>query len=238
LGLNETGFTKQRKKLTIWLKISIFILAVVIVLGTVAGFAYWRYIYPTAEIMPGIFAVRTHNNGMPMGNFFLLEADDKYIAIDAGADKTETEKGLLKLGISADDVVAVLITHSHWDHVGSLDLFSNAVIYTGGTQHEIYPEKRHEIILNDEMIRIMGRLVQCFYTPGHTIDSVCYLVDGKYLFAGDLFVTTNDSPFEERYDKDWQLECREKMLELEDVEYIFTGHFGLFKDVEFFRRWF
>ena len=81
-------------------------------------------------------------------------------------------------------------------------------------------------------------LFRSLYTPGHTIDSVCYLVDGKYLFVGDLFVTTNDSPFEKRYDKDLQLLYREKMLELESAKYVFTGHFGLLKNIKFFKWWF
>jgi len=230
--------TKSKKKLSVGKKIIIVLAAVVLTLGAVVGVAYWKYVYPTGKVMPGLYTIRTHNNGLPMGNFFLMQAGEDYIAIDAGGNNTETESGLQKLGISADDIVAVFITHAHWDHIGSLDLFDKAVIYTGNTEGSTFPNMPHQVISNNGIIEVSGVSIQCLYTPGHTIDSVCYLIDGKYLFVGDLFVTTNDSPFEKRYDKGVQLEYREKMLAIESVEYVFTGHFGFFKDVSFFRWWF
>jgi len=231
---------KTKKKLPIWAKVSIVILALILILAATAAVAYRRYIYPTGEIMPGLYAVRTHRNGMPMGNFFLMRAGEKYIAFDAGADNTENENGLKRLGISAEDVVAVFITHYHWDHIASIGLFENAVIYTGNTENSGFPDIPHRIMSDGEIIEFYGVSVQCFYTPGHTADSVCYVVSGKYLFVGDLLVTTNDPPppNPRRYDAELQLHHREKMLGLDGVEYVFTGHFGLFKSVRFFRwRW-
>ena len=138
---------QQKKKLTNGTKILIVLLSFVIVLGSAAGIAYWRYVYPTGKIMPGVYAIRVHNNGMPMGNFFLLQADDGFVAIDAGGDITETEEGFKKLGISADDVIAVFVTHAHWDHVGSLSIFSNAVIYTGNTEGSEFPDIPHVMMM-------------------------------------------------------------------------------------------
>ena len=177
---------------------------------------------------------------MPMGNFYLMRAGDKYIAIDAGADNTETVDGLKRLGISAGDVVAVFITHAHWDHIGSLDLFENAVVYGGNIKDGEYPELLHHTLADREIIEISDLSIKIFHTPGHTADSVCYLINGKYLFVGDLFVTTNQPPppNPRRYDTELQLQYREEMLGLDGVEYVFTGHFGLFKNVRFFRwRW-
>jgi len=229
---------KSKKKLPARKKILLIILVVIAVLVTLAAVAYSRYIYPTGEIMPGIFAVRSDRNGVPMGNFFLKQNGEKYIAIDAGSDNIQTENELLKLGVSAGDVEAVFVTHSHWDHIGSLDLFHNATIYTGNTEGSDFPGVPHKIMTDGEIIELCDISVECFYTPGHTIDSVCYLIDGKYLFVGDLFVTTNDSPFEARYSKELQLAYREEMLSIYGVEYVFTGHFGLFKDARFYRWWF
>jgi len=200
--------------------------------------AYWRFVYPTGRVISGLYAIRTHNNGIPMGNLFLLQAGDNYIAIDTGGDYAETETGLRKLGISANDIIAVFVTHSHWDHIGALSLFDSATIYTGDTEHSAFPNVPHQVMTEGEIIELSGILIQCLYTPGHTIDHVCYLVDGSYLFAGDLFITTNDSPFEKRYDKELQLEYRDKMLGLDGIKYVFTAHFGLFKDVRFYRWWY
>jgi len=230
---------KARKKLSVFRKALFVALAILLVIMSTAAVAYWRYVYPTAKVMPDLYAIRTHNNGMPMGNLFLLQIGNEYIAIDAGADIDQTENGLSKLGLPANDVVAVFITHAHWDHIGSLELFENATIYTGNTENSEFPDIPHRVLSDSETIRLSGMSIQCFYTPGHTIDSVCYLVNGKYLFVGDLLVSTNDPPppIPKRYDKDLQLLYREKILDMDEVEYVFTGHFGLFKDVRLFRWW-
>ena len=103
--------TKRKRKLTPGRIILVCFLTLVLVLVAAAAVAYTRYVYPTGEILRDVFAIRTHQNGMPMGNLFLIQADDKYIAVDAGADDTETENGLRECGISASDIVAVFITH-------------------------------------------------------------------------------------------------------------------------------
>ena len=231
--------SEPKKKLTA-LKTTLFIvLASVLLLAATAAVAYTRYLYPTGEIMPGLYAIRTQRNGMPMGNFFLMRAGDKYIAIDAGAGGAETEEGLQRLGIFADDVVAVFITHAHWDHIGSLSLFENAVVYGGNIREGEYPDTSHHMLTEGEIVEISDLSTQIFHTPGHTADSVCYLINGNYLFVGDLLVTTNEPPppNPRRYDVESQLMYRENMLGLDGVKYVFTGHFGLFKDVRFFRWW-
>ena len=187
--------------------------------------------------MTGVYAVRSDRNGIPMGNFFLMQIGDEYIAFDAGADSIQADKGLQKLGIPPDRVVAVFITHTHWDHIGALDRFDQATIYTGNTKNCEVPDTPRRIMPDGEIVELSGMQIQCIYTPGHTIDSVCYIVDNKYLFSGDLFVTTNDPPppNPKRYNKELQLLYREQMLGIDGVEYVFTGHFGLFKDIRFFR---
>jgi len=224
-----------KNKLSKGARVALILCATIIfLLCAVAGVAYWRYIHPTGKVMPDIYAVRTNNGRLPMGNFFLVEAEDKYIAIDAGADNSQTEKGLKKLKISADDVVAVFITHSDWDHIGSLDMFNKATIYTGNTEGSSFPVGTpHAIMKDNESIEVSGRTVKCFYTPGHKIDSVCFLVDGKYLFVGDLFVSEN---MPNTYDAELMRSYQKKMLQVEGVEYIFNGHYGLHKKAEHFRR--
>ena len=222
-----------KKKLSTGKKISLVFLALILALVTAAAVAYSRYLHPTGEIMPGLYAVRSGGNGNPMGNFFLLEFGEKYIAIDAGADNIQTENELKKLGISANDVAAVFVTHSDKDHIGSLSLFENAAIYTGNTENSQFPDIPHQIMSDGEIIELSGMSIECIYTPGHTIDSVCFLIDGKYLFVGDLLSPAHTA----RYREELQISNREKVLGTEGAEYVFNGHFGLIKDVGFF-RWF
>lgn len=56
------------------------------------------------------------------GNCIALTIDDSTILIDAGIAKTKIEKALLEVGIKANDVQAVFITHAHGDHTKGLPL--------------------------------------------------------------------------------------------------------------------
>jgi len=235
---------KKRKKLII-----IIIIISIILISLVITFisAYSRYLYPTGEVISGIYTIKVDNpyNNASMGNFFLISAGEKYIAIDTGADSKHSEIQLNRLGISPNDIIAVFITHSDWDHIGSLPLFTQATIYTSVTEFQYMntarftslttiPELPHIIINDGEIIELYCRTIKCIYTPGHTSDSVSFLVDDKYLFVGDLFINPNLA----RYDTELQVLHRNMVLDIDGVEYIFTGHFGLFKDVRFFRWWY
>jgi glyoxylase-like metal-dependent hydrolase (beta-lactamase superfamily II) len=194
--------------------------------------------------MPGLYAVRNDRNNVPMVNFFIMQAGEKYIAIDAGYDSSQTENALQWLGISADDVVAVFITHSDYDHIGGIKLFKNAATYSWDTEFRYAeavrfapafdkPDIPHHTMADGEVVELHGRTIQSFHTSGHKSDSLSFVVDGKYLFVGDLLVTLNNAQ-----DAELQELSRRKVLSMDGVEYIFTGHFGLFKGAWFFRWWY
>lgn len=50
------------------------------------------------------------------GNATLVEADDQRVLIDCGFTIKETESRLQRLGVSADSLTALLVTHEHGDH--------------------------------------------------------------------------------------------------------------------------
>ena len=222
---------QAKKRLPTWKKILLVTLAVVILFMAIVVFAYFRYLHPTGRIMPGIYAIRNDNNGIPFVNFFLFQIGEQYIAFDAGSDHVQTERTLQRLDIAASDISAVFLTHGDRDHMGSLHLFDNATIYTGPI--ELYAFDHH-IMPDGNIIEIGGVSIQVIYTPGHTSGCVIYLVDSRYLFVGDLLVSPNHA----RYDMALQIENQEKALGIEGVAYVFTGHFGLFRSIGLFRWWF
>ena len=116
-------------------------------------------------------------------------------------------------------IVAILITHGHWDHISSLekicDEFPNANVYISEEEvdfltdpnlnlskpafDEGYPIKiinylpKHLIKVNDgDTIKEAGFVINVIHTPFHTKGSVCYFVESeKALFSGDtLFFST------------------------------------------------
>jgi len=235
---------RTRKKIAIWKKIAIVFSALMLVFVAIATFAYSRYLHSTGEIMPGLYAVQNNRNRMPMVNFFIMRAGEKYIAFDAGSDSEQTQNALRRLGISPSDVIAVFITHSDWDHVGALHLFYNASVfsydtefrYASGFAASVFerPDSPHYTLADGEIVELYGRSILTLHTPGHTSDSISFVVDGRYLFTGDLFVNPNLA----RYDRELQIFYQTKILEMEGVQYVFTGHFGLFKSIRLFHWWF
>jgi len=179
---------------------------------------------PTGELVPGIYAIRNIRNNIPFVNFFVVRINEnKYIAIDAGMDSTQSSNELNKINISANNVVAVFITHNHFDHIGSLSIFTNATVFTGNTTLLDIP---HQIMLDGEIMEISNLFIQCIYTPGHTKDSVSYLVNGKYLFVGDSLVNHPNNE-----DNELRTQSIEKLTNIEGIEYIFTAHHGFTRNV-------
>ncbi len=70
------------------------------------------------------------------GNATLIQYGNTLIQVDMGVPLKRLNEGLAALGKSVEDISAVLITHEHYDHVGTLSLLRKRGIKayaTGGT---------------------------------------------------------------------------------------------------------
>ena len=156
-------------------------------------------------MIPGanIFAVKNNRNSV-----FFIKTENGYIMVDAGSDEKGLEASLKENEINADDVNWILITHSDYDHVASLPLFTNAEIYMGedeiglvnGTvKRNMFSNNRLPVgtdeitLLSDrQLLSFEDISVECIKMPGHTNGSMVYLIDGQYLFTGDAFKVIDD----------------------------------------------
>ena len=72
------------------------------------------------------------------GNGTLVSSDNTYVLVDCGFSLRETERRLVRLGISPHQLSAILVTHEHADHVHGVGLLSrryNLPVYMSrGTQ--------------------------------------------------------------------------------------------------------
>lgn len=59
------------------------------------------------------------------GNLTYIESDNAKILIDIGLSCKETEKRLSLLGVTGNQIDAILITHEHSDHIKGLDVFAS-----------------------------------------------------------------------------------------------------------------
>lgn len=109
----------------------------------------------------------------------------------------------IRAATEGEEIVAVLITHTHNDHSPGARLLldhcnastygygphgagkntvDNVVVEEGGDL-EFVPD---EAVQHSDVIEIGGLEVSCVYTPGHTSNHICYRLElEKTLFTGD-----------------------------------------------------
>lgn len=87
------------------------------------------------------------------------------------------------------ELAAVLLTHSHFDHVNAvkpLQKLYQPQIYMSAKEIEFdkYDCDNLNPVTDNEIIKVGDTEVTCLVTPGHTVGSACFLVPG-HLFTGD-----------------------------------------------------
>lgn len=134
---------------------------------------------------------------------WLLQVDSSIIVIDPGSSQVVSDYITAK----KLNLIAILLTHAHLDHAGGVDELVNLynipvygsplIIDNQCVATKIIALKEYQ---NLELFPDIQ--IKPIYTPGHTFDSISYLVNAnnrEYLFCGDtLFaggcgrVFTND----------------------------------------------
>jgi glyoxylase-like metal-dependent hydrolase (beta-lactamase superfamily II) len=121
-----------------------------------------------------------------------MESSGSYIVFDTGVNPFLAGLGLKKLGINKDKVSHVFLTHSDYDHIGGLGLYKNAEVYISAEKKRL--GSIHA--LNDrDVVNVNKDSIQIIFSPGHTDDSACYLINGKILVAGDTLRISCDKRF-------------------------------------------
>jgi glyoxylase-like metal-dependent hydrolase (beta-lactamase superfamily II) len=111
-------------------------------------------------------------------------ADDaRTVLVDAGAGFDAVSHVRSDVG---DGLDAVVLTHTHSDHVGNVDALREAFgVETSGFDPD-HPAVDRPIADGDRL-RMGRREFVALHTPGHREDHLCFLsTDGAVLFAGDL----------------------------------------------------
>jgi glyoxylase-like metal-dependent hydrolase (beta-lactamase superfamily II) len=85
------------------------------------------------------------------------------------------------------NVVKVLETHGHWDHIQAVPAVREAGIDVGVTPDDAGMLPSYDFLLEDDSVFEVGRLrLKTIHTPGHTPGSMCFLLEGApVLFSGD-----------------------------------------------------
>ena len=122
-------------------------------------------------------------------------------------------------------LVKVIDTHIHADHVtgaGKLRDKTKCVTIMG----EHTPTDAVEVkVKDDEIIKLDKLNFRALYTPGHTSDSFCFLMD-NYLFSGDTLLIngTGRTDFQNGNSKDAYNSIINRLLKLPEKTLLYPAH--------------
>ena len=142
-------------------------------------------------------AVDTHVLGPTQTNCYVVRADpaaQQAVVIDPGFEGFEP----------GHDVAAILITHTHYDHIGAVAELANATqapVYVPRGEREVLAHAdeiygafgvdvrpwtggAHEVT-GDQQLELAGIGFETASVPGHSPDHVAYYAE-PYLFSGDV----------------------------------------------------
>lgn len=177
------------------------LIGLVLLVGAAVFFLRWNRtrFAPPEPIKAGMAEVR-----QSLVSTYGVRTTNGVVLVDAGIDPAGTAiDALLKsLNADRDDVLAILLTHGHFDHTAAVPLFPHAVVYGGAADAGLAAgtEKPHQLmakmilpIMQPPSVNItqpieaegkVGSFGRAFPLPGHTEGSMAYLIDGV-LFVGD-----------------------------------------------------
>ncbi|TCK27825.1 MBL fold metallo-hydrolase [Pseudonocardia endophytica] len=128
-------------------------------------------------------------------NHMTLDGTNSWVLSDLGSparvvvDPGEDDGEHLEQLADGPPVALVLLTHHHHDHAGGIDRF---VELTGAPVRALDPSlcRRAEPLTDGETMFVAGVNIRVIATPGHTADSLSFLVGGNdpALLTGDTIL--------------------------------------------------
>ncbi len=183
--------------------------------------------------------VATAHNGILNQKTYVLVKGKNAIIIDAGAELEDVKKV-----VQNKKVLAVLITHCHFDHIWCVEDYIKewdmpVYIFGGAEEKFLDSNKNCSNIIRDrktfdvnqdniryfeDRFKVGDFEIEVIKTPGHSADSVSFLIE-KSLFPGDLVLggSIGRTDLYDSNDRDmWDsLEKLEKI----DFEMAYPGHY-------------
>lgn len=117
---------------------------------------------------------------------YLIYDGTSGVAVDPAGDPEFLRDAIAESGIK--NIGQILLTHEHPDHCDALMSLKNAFPHAEICGH---PGNRVAVrhLSDGESVRCGDCLIKTLFTPGHSRDSVSYLVNDEALLTGDtLFV--------------------------------------------------
>jgi hydroxyacylglutathione hydrolase len=182
--------------------------------------------------MPTTLELRTRPVGPYRMNSYALvcPATKQSVLIDPG-DEPDGLQEMLK----GTQALAILLTHTHFDHVGALAEMKARLqvplMLHRGPHAEGFETEADRWLEDGDRLSVGEHTLRIFFTPGHTADQVCYAIEG------DSRVLVGDTIFDGGPGKTWSVEgfqttlktLREVILRWSDETVCYPGHGASFR---------
>ncbi|MEU0542595.1 MBL fold metallo-hydrolase [Nocardia sp. NPDC005978] len=160
------------------------------------------------QVTPSAAVVLADNpSGMTLQgtNTWLLRAPGHtgWVVVDPGPKDREHTAAIVRA--TGGDVALILITHEHADHTGGIDHLVEATGSPVRAKASKFLRGAGTNLSDGEVIEAAGLRITVLATPGHTEDSLSFLVDGPddadaALITGDTVLGSGTTVLESRDD--------------------------------------
>lgn len=153
-----------------------------------------------------------------------LVTGDRTVLVDVGNDFDV----VARIREHVDEIDAVVLTHTHPDHVGNLAAVTEVFDVSVSGYDQDAPGVDREIADGDSVV-LGDHTYTALHTPGHKDDHLClYATDPAILFAGDLVFENGGfgrTDLEEG-DRSLLVESIQRVLETvdSDLDVLYAGH--------------
>ena len=161
------------------------------------------------QVTPHVYACHVDDGavGHPGGsnNYFVGDPAEEMILIDTGQHDRSWTQQILDYyeSLGKPKITGIAITHGHADHYGGVDKVFDAM---GEPEVRCHPKltKTLETLVPKESIKPVrsrevlrtggGAALRCIFTPGHSVDHVCFHFAGeRVLFTGDTILGSSSA---------------------------------------------
>ena len=160
------------------------------------------------QVTPHVYVMHIDDDSVfhPGGsnNYFVGDPRGEMLLVDTGDQQREWTQSILDYyeRLGRPRLSAILLTHSHQDHIGGLDRIYD-VMPAPVRCHPKLAERLTKMVGHDAVVPLKSRemihtggdvALQALFTPGHEVDHVAfYLQADRVLFTGDCILGASSS---------------------------------------------